>query len=54
VPPHLQEAYQTLHQSTGSYPLAEEIASTCLSLPVWPGMKQSEVEFVAETIRKFY
>lgn len=54
VPPHLQGAYQDLHQPTGSHPIAEEIASTCLSLPVWPGMKQSEVELVAETIRTFY
>lgn len=54
VPPHLQEAYQNLQLPIGSFPLAEEIAATCLSLPVWPGMAQSEVAFVAETIRKFY
>lgn len=54
VPPHLQGAYKDLHKGKGSYPIAQEIATTCLSLPVWPGMKKDEAEYVAETIRKFY
>jgi dTDP-4-amino-4,6-dideoxygalactose transaminase len=54
IPVHLQEAYQSLGHSKGSYPLAEAIASTCLSLPVWPGMNTGEVEQVAQKIRSFF
>jgi dTDP-4-amino-4,6-dideoxygalactose transaminase len=38
VPPHLQKAYKHLGYKEGDFPIAEEIAKTCLSLPVWPGM----------------
>jgi dTDP-4-amino-4,6-dideoxygalactose transaminase len=38
VPPHLQQAYKYLGYKQGDFPIAEEIARTCLSLPVWPGM----------------
>lgn len=54
VPPHLQEAYKELGFSKGSFPIAEEIADTCLSLPLWPGMNEKEVAFVSEKIRSFY
>ena len=54
IPVHLQEAYQSLGYSKGSFPLAETIASTCLSLPLWPGMSAGEVEQVALKIRSFF
>jgi dTDP-4-amino-4,6-dideoxygalactose transaminase len=38
VPPHLQKAYKHLGYKEGDFPIAEEIANTCLSLPIWPGM----------------
>jgi dTDP-4-amino-4,6-dideoxygalactose transaminase len=43
VPPHLQQAYKHLGYKQGDFPIAEEIARTCLSLPVWPGMKQLDM-----------
>lgn len=54
IPPHLQQAYSTLGFSKGDFPIAEEIADTCLSLPIWPGMNEAEVEFVAKTIKQFF
>lgn len=51
VPPHLQQAYDHLGYKTGDFPIAEEIANTCLSLPIWPGMKKSDVEYIAKIIR---
>jgi dTDP-4-amino-4,6-dideoxygalactose transaminase len=54
IPPHLQAAYQHLNLTKGSYPIAEEIADTCLSLPIWPGMKQDHVNYIADAIRQFY
>lgn len=43
VPPHLQKAYKHLGYKKGDFPIAEEIAKTCLSLPVWPGMQQNDL-----------
>jgi dTDP-4-amino-4,6-dideoxygalactose transaminase len=54
VPPHLQEAYQFLNFKKGDFPIAEEIADTCLSLPMWPGMSEEDVKEVAVAIRGFY
>jgi dTDP-4-amino-4,6-dideoxygalactose transaminase len=54
VPPHLQQAYAELNMLVGSYPLAEELASTTLSLPMWPGMTEQQIGYVAVTIRKFF
>ena len=54
VPIHLQKAYQHLGFKKGDFPVAEEIADTCLSLPIWPGMIQSEVNYIAETITSFF
>jgi dTDP-4-amino-4,6-dideoxygalactose transaminase len=54
VPIHLQEAYKNLDFKKGDFPIAEEIANTCLSLPLWPGMTQADVEQVAKTIKSFF
>jgi len=54
VPPHLQQAYQFLGFSAGQFPLAEEIANTCLSLPMWPGMTEPHVATVVQAIRAFH
>jgi dTDP-4-amino-4,6-dideoxygalactose transaminase len=54
IPPHLQKAYQFLGFKKGNFPIAEDIANTCLSLPIWPGMSQSEVNYIAEKITKFF
>ncbi|TYZ07047.1 DegT/DnrJ/EryC1/StrS family aminotransferase [Hymenobacter lutimineralis] len=53
VPPHQQQAYAHLQIDANAFPLANEIANTCLSLPLWPGMTQQQVEKVSEIIRKF-
>ncbi|HJY22173.1 MAG TPA: DegT/DnrJ/EryC1/StrS family aminotransferase [Hanamia sp.] len=54
VPPYLQKAYEHLGFKKGNFPVAEEIANTCLSLPIWPGMQQSEVDYIAGKIVNFY
>nr|WP_317175174.1 DegT/DnrJ/EryC1/StrS family aminotransferase [Hymenobacter qilianensis] len=54
VPPHLQRAYTHLGIQEGAYPIAEELAKTSLSLPMWPGMRQEEVTAVVEGIRSFF
>jgi dTDP-4-amino-4,6-dideoxygalactose transaminase len=54
VPPHLQDCYKYLGFSKGDFPIAEKLAETCLSLPLYPGMSRPEVEFVADNIKRFF
>jgi dTDP-4-amino-4,6-dideoxygalactose transaminase len=53
IPPHLQKAYQHLGFKKGDFPIAEEIADTCLSLPMWPGIKKEMVFSIADVIKGF-
>lgn len=52
IPPHLQQAYADLNIPKGSYPLAEELAETVLSLPMGPHMPHDAVDEVANVIRE--
>jgi dTDP-4-amino-4,6-dideoxygalactose transaminase len=54
IPPHLQKAYQHLGYKLGDFPIAEEIASTCLSLPIWPGMNEDNTFYVCQKIIQFF
>jgi dTDP-4-amino-4,6-dideoxygalactose transaminase len=54
VPPHLQEAYAHMAIPAGTYPIAEELATTSLSLPMWPGMTEEDVAAVVKAVRSFY
>ncbi len=53
VPPHRQPAYAALGLPAGSYPIAEELAATALSLPLWPGLSQAQLAAVAAALRRF-
>lgn len=54
VPPHLQQAYKHLGYRQGDFPIAEELANTCLSLPLYPGLTQQQVDYVCSIIKSFY
>lgn len=54
IPPHLQKAYLHLGFKKGDFSIAEDIADTCLSLPIWPGLQQSEVNYIAGKITDFF
>lgn len=54
VPPHRQPAYAHLGYGPGALPIAEELAATSLSLPLWPGMTADHVAEVAAAIRAFF
>jgi len=34
IPPHLQQVYRDLNFDTGSFPIAEKLATEVLSLPI--------------------
>jgi len=54
IPPHLQECYQELGYKRGDLPIAEEIAETALSLPIWPGMSVEQTGHVVDAIQSFF
>jgi len=54
IPPHLQEAYKHLGYKKGDFPIAEQIANTCLSLPIYPYLKEEQINEVCATIHKFF
>ena len=38
----------------GSFPVAEALARQCLSLPIFPGMREDEVEHVVAAVKAFF
>lgn len=54
VPPHLQQAYSFMNFHRGDFPIAEALAETCLSLPMWPGMLEADVNAVCEGVKTFF
>ncbi|HWA33438.1 MAG TPA: DegT/DnrJ/EryC1/StrS family aminotransferase [Cyclobacteriaceae bacterium] len=54
IPPHLQKAYAHLGYRKGDFPVSEKIGDTVLSLPLWPGMSEAQLEYVTEAVRTFY
>ena len=53
-PVHLTEAYAHLGLAEGSFPVAEALARQCLSLPIFPGMREDEVEHVVAAVKAFF
>lgn len=50
---HLQEAYRDLGFDKGAFPIAEEIADTELSLPMFYGISDEQLDYVIERINMF-
>lgn len=53
IPIHLQECYRELRHKEGDFPIAEEISKTELSIPMYYGMKDEEIQYVIERINEF-
>lgn len=53
IPIHLQECYKDLHIPQGALPIAEEISATQLSIPMYYGMTDSEIQYVIDCINRF-
>ena len=51
IPIHLQPAYSYLQLRTGKFPVAEEAARDCLSLPLYPELTAKEQIRVAENMK---
>lgn len=53
IPMHLQECYKDLNIPKGALPIAEEISSTELSIPMYYGMTDEEVQYVIDAINEY-
>lgn len=53
TPIHLQEAYAELALSVGTFPAAERLSATELSIPMFYGLTEDEVDYVIEKLNAF-
>lgn len=53
IPIHLQKCYSDLDIKKGMLPIAEEISNTELSLPLFYGMTNAQIQCVIDTINRF-
>lgn len=53
IPIHLQECYKELGAKKGDYPIAEEISETELSLPMYYGMTEEQIDYIINVINSF-
>lgn len=53
IPMHLQQCYQDLGYQKGDLPIAEEISATELSLPLYYGMTDEQIQYVIDRINEF-
>lgn len=53
IPIHLQECYKELNLVKGSFPIAEEISETELSLPMYYGLADDDIDYIIKVINNF-
>ncbi|MBW2341468.1 MAG: DegT/DnrJ/EryC1/StrS family aminotransferase [Deltaproteobacteria bacterium] len=53
IPLHLQKAYSESRYTAGDFPISEKVASTILSLPMFPELTHHQQEFVVGRIKEF-
>jgi dTDP-4-amino-4,6-dideoxygalactose transaminase len=52
-PPHLAPAYRSLGYAPGDFPVAEALSHDGLSLPIYPGISESQLDWVCQSIRDY-
>jgi dTDP-4-amino-4,6-dideoxygalactose transaminase len=53
-PVHLTPAYRHLSHGPGAFPVSERYTARCLSLPLYPGIRDSQLERVVEAVAEFF
>lgn len=54
VPVHLQPCLRYLGYKEGDFPITEQLSKRVLQLPIYPGLKKQQIEYVAESVREFF
>ena len=53
IPPHLSKAYENLGYKVGDYPKTEGYSDTVVSLPLYNGMTNEEINYVIKKINEY-
>lgn len=53
IPLHLQPCFEYLGYKKGDFPVTEKLASSCISLPMYPEISSEQIEYVCEKVRQF-
>ena len=53
IPPHLQKAYEYLGYQKGDFPISEKYANEVLSLPMYNGITDEELDYVINKLNAF-
>ncbi len=53
IPLHLQDCYKNMRYTVGDFPTAEEISKTELSIPMFYGLPDKEIDYVIDAINSF-
>lgn len=53
IPFHLQECFAYLGYKLGDFPCSEFSANTSLAIPIYPELKDEQIKYVVETIKRF-
>ena len=51
---HLQETYKDLGYRKGDLPISERVQEDTLALPMYPELKEEQIEFIVKNIRDFF
>jgi dTDP-4-amino-4,6-dideoxygalactose transaminase len=49
----MQPCFDFLGYKEGDFPQAEQLSKRVISLPVFPGLKRQEIQYVTQSVRDF-
>lgn len=54
IPLHLQKCFEYLGHKAGDFPVAERVCKEIIALPMYPELRDDEIDYVCDSIRSFY
>ena len=54
IPLHLQKCFKDLGYNNGDFPVTEKLASTGVSLPMFPELTDKQIEYITNKISNFF
>ena len=54
LPLHLQKCFAYLGYKKGDFPVAEKLCQNAIALPMFPELRNEEIDYICDKIREFY
>ena len=54
IPIHLQKAAFNLGYKKGDFPVTEKLTDTILTLPIYPELKENELNYIVKNVKEFF